>query len=249
MKSMYNSRTVHSMRAPRTGRDLAYRICGLALFVCALVLAPDQGRATGVENKEITINAKNLVVSLQYPVLGVASIDADIQDWAAHTADSFQAEVSEVAAEQACEMKGTYRLVRATENIVSIIWDVWNFTGGAHGNLDIVTFVYDLRAGRALDLQDLFADEEGALNLLSRLSGEKLKESLGDMADEAMIKNGTTPDLDNFACVVPTPEGVRVYFQPYQVAPWAAGPQEVNISLADLKDAEPEPKYWGEAAR
>ena len=49
----------------------------------------------------------------------------------------------------------------------------------------------------------------------------------------------------NFANIALIPGGVRVYFQPYQVAPWSAGTQIVDIPLEKLKDARPLMELWG----
>jgi hypothetical protein len=220
---------------------------GLMLFAFCLVSLPAEGAEDRSMDKEIVLTGKGLKASVRYPVLGIAAIDADILDFAQQTAAAFVSEFAETPHDAEYELKATYRIVRASPKIVSVIWDVWNFTGGAHGNLDIVAFVYDAESGQPLELRDLFADEQSALDLLSAVSYARLPEMLGNMADEAMIKSGTSPDLDNFACVVPTPEGVRVFFQPYQVAPWAADPQEVNISLQELRDAGPRLSYWGRA--
>ena len=224
------------------------------LLVClcsALVL--HQGKAWGagsraedrIVDKEIVVEKAGLKVSVRYPVLNIGAIDADIEDWARQTAEAFSSEFSETAHDQENELKATYRIIRASPKVVSVVWDVWNYTGGAHGNLDIVVFVYDCGTGQILELGDLFADEETALNLLSSLTYAQLPALLGDMAQDEMIRSGTSPDLDNFACVAPTPEGVRVFFQPYQVAPWAAELQEVNIKLHELQDAVPRREYWG----
>ena len=239
--------------APAFVRHLACP--ALMLLVLCLVSPPAWGAAERVMDKEIAVTEKGLSVSIHYPVLNIAAIDEDIQDWAQQTATAFVSEFSEMpndpseASEQprdrVYELKATYRIVRASPKVVSVVWDVWSFTGGAHGNLDIIAFVYDSGSGQPLELSDLFADEQSALNLLSALSYDKLPAMLGSMADEEMIKSGATPDLDNFTCVVPTPEGVRIFFQPYQVAPWAAGPQEVDISLQELQDAGPRRAYWG----
>jgi hypothetical protein len=223
------------------------RIGRLSMMLIALCLVspPARGAEDRVMDKEIIVTENGLNVSVRYPVLRIAAIDADIQDWAQQTVSAFISEFSEVPNDRVYELKATYRIVRASQRVVSVIWDVWNFTGGAHGNLDIVAFVYDSGSGQLLELRDLFEDEQGALNLLSVLSYGRLPAMLGDMADEEMIRSGTSPDLDNFACVAPTPEGVRVFFQPYQVAPWAAGLQEVDVSLQELQDAGPRREYRG----
>ena len=50
---------------------------------------------------------------------------------------------------------------------------------------------------------------------------------------------------ENFASLTLVPEGVRMNFQPYQVAPWAAGAQKVTIPLEELLPARPLLRLWG----
>ena len=59
-----------------------------------------------------------------------------------------------------------------------------------------------------------------------------------------MIQEGTTPDAENFSRFSLTPAGIRFYFPPYQVAPWAAGMQPVDIPLAELAPARPQLDLW-----
>ena len=49
---------------------------------------------------------------------------------------------------------------------------------------------------------------------------------------------GYTPEAENFSSFALTPEGIRIFFQPYQVAPWAAGSQVVDIPLDALADPD-----------
>ncbi|MFR5645408.1 MAG: RsiV family protein [Bilophila wadsworthia] len=53
------------------------------------------------------------------------------------------------------------------------------------------------------------------------------------------------PEAENFSSFALTPEGIRIFFQPYQVAPWAAGSQVVDIPLDALADAGPRLSLWG----
>ena len=61
-----------------------------------------------------------------------------------------------------------------------------------------------------------------------------------------MIHDGTVPVAENFSALALVPGGVRVYFQPYQVAPWAAGAQRVFIPLEKLAPAGPLRLLWDE---
>ena len=71
-------------------------------------------------------------------------------------------------------------------------------------------------------------------------------DNLGGGRVDSMIHDGTEPLADNFSALAMVPGGVRVYFQPYQVAPWAAGTQRVFIPLEKLAPAGPLHLLWGE---
>jgi ABC-type nitrate/sulfonate/bicarbonate transport system ATPase subunit len=59
-----------------------------------------------------------------------------------------------------------------------------------------------------------------------------------------MIREGTEPVIENFSSLALTPKGICVYFQPYQVAPWAAGAQNVTVPLEALAEAGPLLRLW-----
>jgi hypothetical protein len=213
----------------------------LALYVC--LLPGFAGAAVdAVEEKTIAVGEAGISVEFHYPRLGTADVDADIEEWANRVVADFMADNGEAASGNNFQMISSYRIVRASDVVLTVVWDIWYYTGGAHGQLDIVACVYDLRSGRLLDVSDLFADEQKALNLMSAFSYRRLSETL---PSEDMIRSGTSPDLANFATLAPTPEGVRIFFQPYQVAPWVSGPQEVDMPLEDLREAGPLTEYWG----
>ena len=141
------------------------------------------------------------------------------------------------------DLTGLFELSRPSEDVVSVTFSVYSYTGGAHGNLEITCLNYDLRTGRRLDLADLFKDPEKALQLMSAWSQKELARSLGEDTDEDMIRDGVAPDLRNFANLTLTPQGLRIEFQPYQVAPWAAGPQRVDL-WRNWPPAGPEARIW-----
>lgn len=193
-----------------------------------------------------------LKIDVHYPVIGNAVIDADIKDWATQLADNFETEFVEEGSENRVpyELSTTYTLLRPTpDTAVTVVWEVASYTQGAHGNVDIVTSIYSLPSGEPLGVGDLFTDLGTALNLLSERAYAQLSRTLGDMLDEDMLRGGTSPDPDNFSSVALIPGAIRVFFQPYQVAPWAAGSQSVDIPLQDLEDAGPIlPLWYGAAA-
>ncbi|NJR12921.1 DUF3298 domain-containing protein [bacterium] len=85
---------------------------------------------------------------------------------------------------------------------------------------------------RTLSLADLFQDGADPYALLAPLARADLTERLPDLAD--FVNPGTEPTAENFATWILASDVLILYFPPYQVAPYAAGPQTVTIPLADL---------------
>lgn len=218
--------------------------------------APVQAVYPGVVNRQMKRGGFGRPqVSLWYPELGQPRVDAEIRQWAATTADAYEREVQKTGdapGEERPEsygmwdLTGLFEISRPSEEAVSVTFNVYSYTGGAHGNLEITCLNYSLPAGRRLTLEDLFEHPETAVRLMSDWSQKELQRSLGEYADAEMIRDGVAPELKNFANLSLMPQGVRIEFQPYQVAPWAAGPQHVDMPLAELRAARPKAHIWKE---
>ena len=143
------------------------------------------------------------------------------------------------------ELWGSYAIAAPSPAGLSLTFEIWTYTGGAHGNLDVLTLNYSLLTGQRLGLVDLFEDPDAALQIMSAWAYKKLSQRLGGMRQEQTLRMGLTPVPENFASLTLVLEGVRMNFQPYQVAPWAAGAQKVTIPLEELQPARPLLRLWG----
>lgn len=203
-----------------------------------------------IPDEKLGRQTDKVTVEVHYPVLGQQQIDEDIADWAKQLADNFESTYTEEPklTNSLYELKATYTITRPSDAALTVAWEVSSYTGGAHGNLDIITNTYDVKTGKTVDLYDLFKDLDTALNEMSSYSYKKLAENTEDMSNEDMLRGGTTPDADNFSSFALTPAGIRIFFQPYQVAPWAAGKQIVDIPLEEIMEAGPRLELWGKTA-
>lgn len=219
--------------------------------------APEQTIYPGVQNVHLQSGGDGTPkLSLNYPAFRVKAVDDDIRAWADSVIQSYEEEVrgsigpdgEKPGSYGVWDLTGMYSLERPSPKVVSIIFNVYSYTGGAHGNLVITCRNYDLASGKRLEFADLFKDPEKALELMSAFARESLTRSLGEESDEEMIREGTAPEMRNFSELTLTPAGITIQFQPYQVGPWSAGPQQVEMSLADLAAAGPEAAVWPDAA-
>lgn len=226
----------------------ALRIFFWLMLLGAGVLCPALS-FTEVKDMKIVRQTDALDIQVHYPVLGIPGVDAELAAWAENAVISFEHDYGQI--EERTPTTPRYVLdIRHTvdhpsSRAVSVMFQVETYTGGAHGTLDILVHNFETQTGLSLTLPYLFVDVEMALNLMSTHCYEELARTLGENRLEDMLRLGTTPDADNFSALALLPHGVRIYFQPYQVAPWAEGPQIVDIPLEALEEALPQMEWWG----
>ncbi len=173
-------------------------------------------------------------IRLVYPTVGNAAIDAQIEAFVkaydARMHDEIAPICSEISEEALADgMRYSYGMwyeaIRVDADAVDLLFYLRSYTGGAHDALALETMSFDTKTGARLDPLSLIdADEAKALARLSEVSRAKLPEKLQDVDDPmSMIEAGTEPVRENFTNIVRTETGVRVYFDPYAVAPWAVG--------------------------
>ena len=239
------------MRTPfRTLRGLTLGVlCGLTAGVCIQEAAPALA-ASLQKPVEQTIDEENrrVKIHVRYPQFGIESIDRDIKQWALGVAGEFRSEYGgEILGDTHMPylLDITYEVVSPPGGMLSVIWQEASYTAGAHGQLNLLSLNYAPKTGKPVALLDVFASPTVALQAMSSYAEAVLSRRLGDMKVDDMLHEGLLPEADNFATFAVTPDGLRVYFPPYQVAPWAAGPQRVDIPLSVLMPAKPDLRYWG----
>lgn len=225
-----------------------------------LLIMPDDPEA---------VSEKGLQVHINYPSTGKRLIDADIRDWVTNMADIFISHIdaSTVFSEpdivldaegflqdndlnlplpesRNFELWGDYTISRPSGNALSITFEIWNYAGNPEGNLDILTLNYNLLNSQRLELVDIFEDPDQALQLMSNYSRRTLETRLGAGARAKMLIEGTAPLAENFSSLTLTKDGLCINFQPWQVAPWEAGIQKVNMPLEELLAAVPLLALW-----
>jgi len=125
-------------------------------------------------------------------------------------------------------------LISISASSISYIYTIYTDTLGAHGNMFFRTFTFDARSGAPLALTDLFIPGSNYLDKLSQISRAALPTVIGEGSDDNYIKGGTTPEEGNFKNFFFGNKEFIVLFPPYQVAPYAAGPQTLRIPLSSL---------------
>ncbi len=137
-----------------------------------------------------------------------------------------------------------FYVTRNDEYFVSVLLEGSLYTGGAHPNQMYETFVFNLEEGGVLmSVDDVFnpmattVDEDTGTSMdwLDYVSNQsRLKLMNYEYADADWINSGAGANIDNYRWFYLTDEGINFIFPPYQVAAYAAGPQEVSFTYEDL---------------
>ncbi len=135
-----------------------------------------------------------------------------------------------------------YELALAKDDLIAIQFTVSSYSAGAaHPNSYTEVVNFDLKNGKLLKLADLFLPGSKYLETLSNFCVQELKKEAkaqGDYAamDDDWIKRGAGAELTNYDNWTITKKGLGITFDPYQVAAYAAGPQNVLVPYSAVKE-------------
>lgn len=181
-------------------------------------------------------STESFFAEILYPSFGVDKIDREIKDFLMKDLNSFKENNDLTFNNQSA--KNSYNVtykISNTKDYQSLIFTIYEFTGGAHGNIRIKVLNYK-NTGERIYLGSIFKPESDYLKRLSDTARAKLKESFKDL-DESWIDDGTEPISSNFESFYFTEEDyLKIIFQPYQIGPWVIGTPEIEIKLTELSD-------------
>lgn len=135
-----------------------------------------------------------------------------------------------------------YAVALAKDDLIGIEFTVSSYSAGAaHPNSYTEVVNFDLKNGKSIKLADLFTPGSKYLQTLSTYCIQDLKKQAKDqgadaMLDEDWIKRGAGAEMTNYDNWTITKKGLRITFDPYQVAAYAAGPQSVVVPYSALKE-------------
>lgn len=131
--------------------------------------------------------------------------------------------------------------VRAdTGDFLSVLASGDAYSGGAHGNPLIASFVLHRDTRRVVTVADLFADAEDGERALGEYARRELTRRRNatrplDDGEQRWLRDGTAPRPENYAVFAIDGDGsgpargLVLIFPPYQVAPYAEGAIEVSV--------------------
>jgi len=189
---------------------------------------------------EISEETKIFKIEAKIPKIGQEKIDREIKDFVRKTISNFKRENPKLPIINGQtngkkppwknELWISPKIYVYSKSIKSVRFDVYQFTGGAHGITNVFTRTFNLKTGKEITWGDLFQHEHNPLEIISPLARSDLKIMLGKMADDKWINEGTSEkNPENYKNWVVEKKGLRIIFSQYQVGPYAIGMPEVLV--------------------
>ena len=154
-----------------------------------------------------------------------------VQTLVTNTLTSFQQEITRPLLEPGGFIDVNYQVISAANGLLSILFDVSTYTGGAHPNTSHIALNYDLNKGQALTLADVFKPNVDAVATLAAMATDELKRT-----NRLVFPDGAAPKPENYKVWNFDFNNLLITFDQYQVMPYSAGPQTVAIPYWLLKD-------------
>ncbi|BFH65779.1 PdaC/SigV domain-containing protein [Paenibacillus azoreducens] len=187
-----------------------------------------------ISAETITKTNKNASIVIHYPKVSGLEDDAQqkINEVFKKQADDFAAYSEEQAAQRDGSVEEhTYDFVQNfavtfnREGVLSIVTDQYSFTGGAHGSTAREGLTFSLKDGKQLALDELL---KSAPDYKQKL-GKMLKQKAKNIAfDDAKVGLNEKPDF------YLKEGGFAIFYQQYEIAPYAAGIPTYTFSFGDV---------------
>ena len=122
------------------------------------------------------------------------------------------------------------------KDYISLVFYSELFLGGAHPNHYIDTVIYNTKNNSFININDLINIDKNILIKLSNISREELlkNKALSNSDVKEMLMDGTSPKTDNFKKIALTDEGIIIFFERYQIAPYYFGDYNILIPYSKL---------------
>lgn len=187
-------------------------------------------------------------IRVNYPHSGNKQIESILRDYIDDYVTSFKKDSAKKISPKN-NLDISYEKSNFSKDIVSYIFYIYTFTGGAHGNTTIVTKTFDIKTLNEISLDKVFLEEEDYLSKISEITKSQLKENLipkeattdSIKFSEEWIEEGASLKKENYQKFILTPKHIVFYFEQYQVAPYSEGIQEVKIPFYEIDNLLKEP--------
>ena len=125
-----------------------------------------------------------------------------------------------------------YEIIHAEDDLISVLFGISiYYAGAAHPSHFTEALNFDLIDSSVAELSSLFKPGTDYLLFLSDYC-------LGDLQNQGVLEweDGALPKQENYRVWNISADGLQITFDPYAVAPYAAGPQQVVIPFDKMSE-------------
>ncbi len=124
----------------------------------------------------------------------------------------------------------SFEIKKIDENIISILVRYYKYLGGAHGYYEYIPYNIDLQNGKNITLKEIFKTDVDYKTIINNEVDKQIKnENLDKVFDFYGIKENQKFYINDGELVV--------YFDLYEIAPYAAGVPEFSLDLNEIEYA------------
>lgn len=127
------------------------------------------------------------------------------------------------------EISGWYEIKTNERGVLSLSLGVYTYSGGAHGLTIIKSLTFDILTGKSYQLADLFKPDSNYVKILSDIVKVQITEQKVDLLGEF---KEIRPDQDYYIA----DKALVLYFQLYEITPYAYGFPYFPISVYEIED-------------
>lgn len=195
-------------------------------------------RVFNQETNEKVINkdTDDYKILIKYPITSYEKLDSKIEKFVEREINNFL----DFIEKETFNTNREYQLIITYDSYyyngnLSYVFYIFTDFGGAHPANEIYTVVYNKDANKLVNIESLITYNRNILNVFSKISREQLIKN-ERIVNTNMMMDGTRPLKDNFSNFVFASEGLIIFFETYQVAPYSSGEFQVLIDYEKLKD-------------
>lgn len=188
-----------------------------------------------IENEKINEGGENYTVDITYPKTTIEFIDNDTFSFITGILNKFKSDIeNETPCVDCPDWQKTlfinYEVVHNNDGIFSLKFSTETFLGGAHPTHIISTKNYGLKEKKIIKFEDVITGQ-ALLDKISQISSDYFKHQ---QLEYDLFVDGFEAKKENYLNFNLKKDSIVFYFQEYQIAPYVAGPQQIEIKLIDL---------------
>ncbi|MBP1890102.1 hypothetical protein J2Z53_001686 [Clostridium moniliforme] len=188
-----------------------------------------------VENNQINKKDSCIEIDVSYPKISgekFNNINNEIYNWT----DKWIKEVEEnledykksgYICNNRYQLYSRYYLTKEGNNILSFYIDYYQFTGGAHGITTRKAYSIDENNGRVLKLNELFKKGYNYRQIID----DEIRKEINKNKENYFEDGNSFKGIDDNTKFYINDDNLVIYYEQYEIAPYAAGIPEFKISL------------------